>query len=464
MRRVKLIEARESKNLSQADLAEALQCSVDSVHRWEHGLNDPGLHARRQMQAFFGVEDLEELLKITDDEESDPRSKTILTLTPPNGLQTFFANSAINRLLCIAHTNYSTQNDMTNAIQTAIKDFDTMNLDPITRREALITLSALPMTTLGQKQPLRVRHYEETIRHCTAALEACWELYRGSDPVGTQHAFDCVSTYGPLLEAIARDSSQFRKEALDLATRYALLQTLLGWNCVGAKETVSIARHAFSLSHESSDILLQLSACSKLNYTYLMSKNYAEAWKTMQEGEHVLKGYQRPKKSPLAPGIIGNFYSSYSIAQVDNGLSPDYALGVATDSEPIRGHVALMEFTAFDQWWEAARACNSKGDPQQAMKWLYKLIDLETFVPRSDVPQNEGGRITAINTLTYSLLLLKERDMEYIIKTWIAGIEGAKSLKAEERYKKAMSNFEIMCALWPGEDAIRKLVPLTVHW
>src|SRR5579864_2070207 len=120
--------------------------------------------------------------------------------------------------------------------------------DPITRRDALCELASIPMISLGKTQSLKASRYEEILRFCTVALEGCWELYRGGDPDGTSHAFECSSTYVPLLEVIAHNSSQFRKEALELATQYALLQTMLGWSCIGAKETLGYAKHALSLS------------------------------------------------------------------------------------------------------------------------------------------------------------------------------------------------------------------------
>lgn len=332
----------------------------------------------------------------------------------------------------------------------------------INRREAICSLAALPMTILGQKPTLQTKHYDEMLMHCTAALEACWQLYRGSDPMGTQHAFECTCTYVPLLEAIAHTSNTHQKEALDLATRYALLQTLLGWNYRETVETVSYAQNAMKLSRETSNILLQISATTKLSWSYLQSRNHIRAWETMQEGEHLLKIYQRDKKKALLPsGIIGNFYSSHSLAQVSNGISPDRALGIATDSDPLSGHIAFIEFTESSQWLEAARICSAKGDPKQAMIWVGKRIDLETLTPR--VRQSERGRIQATNILTRSLLQLKG-DMGKIIETWMVGIEGAKALKSEEIYRKAIANFELMQALYPGERAIMRLIPLTAHW
>jgi hypothetical protein len=354
---------------------------------------------------------------------------------------------------------------MTAALRAAIEDAHAMNIDVITRREALCTLAALPVATLGKKPVVSPSHYDEMLRHCTAALEGCWQLYRSSDPIGTKHAFGCCSTYVPLLKTIAHNDGYLRKQALHLAAKYAILQVQLGWNRVGGKESVIYAREALDLGKASGSILLQLSAYSKLSYTCLLCNNYTEAWKVMQEGEYVLKSYQKSKKKrPLPSGIIGNFYSGYSLVQADNGLDPDSALGIATDSEPLDEPVAFIEFTRFDQRFEAASAWNSKGDPVQAMHWLDKLIDLETLVPRHDVPQSEGERVTSIITLTRSLLQSKDRDLEKIVKFWKIAIEGAKALRAEEKYRQAITNFEMMKMLYPREQAIRKLIPLTEHW
>jgi hypothetical protein len=140
---------------------------------------------------------------------------------------------------------------------------------------------------------MHAKHYGDMLRHCTAALEACWQLYRGSDPIGTQHAFKCVCTYVPLLETIAHDSAQYRQESLALATRYALLKTLLGWSCIGARGTVPYAQEAVDLSKATGDILLQLSAYTKLGWAYSAARKPKRAYRTMQEGEHILKRNRR---------------------------------------------------------------------------------------------------------------------------------------------------------------------------
>ena len=335
----------------------------------------------------------------------------------------------------------------------------------ITRRDAICELASIPIIALGQKHALPTRRYEEMLRYCTAALEACWELYRGSDPVGTRHAFKCVCTYVPLLETIAYDSAEHRKEALDLATQYALLQTLLGWGSVGAIATVPFAQKAHALSRETGNILLQLSASSKLGWAYSAGQKPTKALEMMEEGEGILREYQRKKNGLLVPShVIGSFNSTYALVQAKNGICSDTTLGIATNSDTRDKHTAFTIFTKSAQYLEAAHTCVAKGTPKQAMLWIGKRIDLETFTPRPDVPQSERGRIETINVMTRALLQGEERDMGRTASAWQIGMEGAQALRDETRYQEAMTNFEIMRAFWPSEQTILELVPLTEHW
>jgi len=303
------------------------------------------------------------------------------------------------------------------------------------------------------------------LRYRVTALEGCWELYRGSDPIGAQHAFDCVATYVPLLETIARDSSQHRKNALSLAARYALLKTLLGWGCAGAIETVPYAQEAMDLSTATGDILLRVSACTKLGWAYSAARKPLQAHNTMLEGEHMLKDYQSKKNNPPLPSyVIGNFNSTYALVEAKNGKNPDMALGIATHSDTGNDHTAFIVFTESAQCLEAAHTCSFRGDPIQTMHWIGMRIDTETLKPLPGVAQSERGRIETINVMTRALLQSKERDMERVIFAWTAGMEGAIALRNEQRYNEALTNFDVMQTLWPGEQAIRRLAPTTSHW
>jgi transcriptional regulator with XRE-family HTH domain len=496
LKRRKLIEAREKAHLSQEELAEELDTTRVTISHWENVVTTPYPHHKRKLCARFGI-DIDILLAITEetaevppgeagscilsqeapqeetktDESLPTNTSTALTLVrgcvwqpPASTIQNYIVSNPVRLFWQIAHTDYDILDDMTTAVQAAVKDMTMTTGDDITRRDVLCELASIPLISLGKTQTLKATHYEETLRFCTAAIEGCWELYRGSDPVGAQHAFECCCTYVPLLETIAHDSLKLRKGALNLAAQYAIIKTMLGWHFLKRTESIGHAVNALGLSKESGDILLQMVARCKLSYTYITAKNYAKALETMQEGEHILKEYQCRKNGPVVPlGMIGNFYSGYSIAQAYNGIDPDATLGIATSSAPLDRRIAFSEFTISEQAIEAAWTYSTKGDTEQAMIWLKKLVDPDTLAPRVST-QSEYERHETLNILTGALLQAEEKDMEHIVCAWTKTMEWIQAHQKEVLYDGAMANLAIMRSLWPREDAIRRLMPLTSHW
>jgi hypothetical protein len=92
-------------------------------------------------------------------------------------------------------------------------------------------------------------------------------------------------------KASSRATFLYRAEALDLAARYALVKTLLGWICVGPTATIQYAKEAVALSNETGDISLQLSALSKLAWAYFYTKNYKPALTIANQAETLLQSY-----------------------------------------------------------------------------------------------------------------------------------------------------------------------------
>ena len=54
--------------------------------------------------------------------------------------------------------------------------------------------------------------------------------------------------------------------------------------------------------------------------------------------------------------------------------------------------------------------------------------------------------------------------MGQVIKAWVKAMEWTQTHKREVLYQEAMSNFAVMRALYPGEQTIIRLAPLTEHW
>jgi tetratricopeptide (TPR) repeat protein len=282
----------------------------------------------------------------------------------------------------LAFMEHPTPDNKRDAIRQTIKEFDSMNTSnknyQMTRREALCSLATLPLMTFGLTTPgkaVQPAQYGSALAQCTASLEACWELYRSSDASDTSLAFQSVSKYLPILETIARNTSQYRKEALDLAVHYALLKTALSWHCAGLTETLQYAKDAVALSKETGDILLQLSSYSKLAWTYLYVKKYGAALATAQEAQVLLE----QSATPLPPGIRGGIYSTLALMQANNGKQPDAAVRKATEVDPGNECYAFMEFTRSNLPMEVGLIYCHQGNQTKAMEALETIIDPTTY-------------------------------------------------------------------------------------
>ncbi|HEU5376677.1 MAG TPA: helix-turn-helix transcriptional regulator [Ktedonobacteraceae bacterium] len=482
-----LIAARVRMHLSQLEAAERVNVGLVTYQRWERGKRRPQPHHMRSLCEIFGPQLVygEQIAYLEDKPSPNCNAdlspalmmKDLVVVKPDPALlaeedrelHALLTTNLTAHLWSLAFVDHPNNKEKRKAIRQAIKEFDSMNADnknyQITRREALWSLATLPMITLGLATPGRVlssSQYGSAIAHCSTSLEPCWELYRQGDTRETTLAFKCSSRYLSLLKTISQDSALYREEALDLAARYALIKTLLGWICVGTAETIQYAKEAVILSKETGDISLQLSAYSKLAWAYSYARKDKLALSAAQEAEMLFQNYAcLPNTQPLHPCVWGGIYSTLALMQAKNGQSPDTALGKAADADPEESH-AFMASKRSTLLLEAGWTHSYYGDQAKAIEVLEKRVDPETLLPR--MRQSEMGRVETINVMALSLLKTKGRDMEKIIHLWVAGIEGAKSLKNKQRFSEALMNYDLMEAVWPGEPRIRELRGHLEHW
>ena len=80
------------------------------------------------------------------------------------------------------------------------------------------------------------------------------------------------------------------------------------------------------------------------------------------------------------------------------------------------------------------------------------------------MPQSAMGRVETFNAMALSSLKTRDRDMEKIIHVWVAGIEGARVLKNEQRFNEAVTTYTFMDVIWPNEPRIAELHDHIIHW
>ncbi len=471
-----LIAARDEKHVSQSEAAELLNVGLVTYQRWEGGKAKPQPQHLRRIHEIFRLGQGDESVPTEPSRTPSVENKLSQKHLPSvaeedfDELPNLIAAKITTHLLSLAFIEHATSTEKRNAIQRVIKDFDAMNTTnknyQINRREALCALATLPMLTFGLSTPEKgivPAQYGSIIAQCNASLEACWELYWSNDANDTRLAFKSASKYLSLLQEIVKDSANYRQEALDLATRYALLQTLLGWICVGPAETIQYAKNAVALSKETGDISLQLSAYSKLAWGYFYSKKYSSACKVAQEAETLLLHYsQNTNTPPLHAVVKAGTYSTLALMQATNRQSPDTAIQKVSETIPVDESYALMTSKRSSLLLEAGWSYCYSGNQKQVQTTLAQRIDLETLTPK--IRQSEMGRVETINVLALSSLKTQKRDMEQTIHFWVAGMQGAKSLQNEQRFNEAVSTYELMEVIWPDEQRVKELRDYIVHW
>jgi hypothetical protein len=267
-----------------------------------------------------------------------------------------------------------------------------------------------------------------------------------------------------MLEHISQDSTQQQKEALHLATQYALLKTIFSRHCTGTAETAQYAQKAISLSKEVGDLPLQLSALSKLAWTHLYEANDRQALVVAQEAHTLMEGsQQRSIGEPLPDSIRGGIYSTLALAQARNGLPYDRALTMGMERDPGMEVHAYLDFTRATMFLQAGWIYCSQDNYAQTMQMLEQRVDPATFAPRMP-GVTEVGRVETMNLMALASLRAEKRDMERTIHFWQAGVSGAKALHSDVLFRLASTTYEHLAVVWPGEARVRALRDHLVSW
>jgi tetratricopeptide (TPR) repeat protein len=167
-------------------------------------------------------------------------------------------------------------------------------------------------------------------------------------------------------------------------------------------------------------------------------------------------------KNSLPQYTHSNIYSAMAVMQSSNGQDARTTLRYAekilhSDDAPVYVDPPIAAFIQ-----NIGMTLYEQGDYGQAMIALEQLVDKEQLTAKQPMP--ERGRVEIINIMTLTSLKQAKKDKDLSLRLWSEGINGAWALHSEQRYREALLAYEIMQSLWPGEDDIRALRDLAVHW
>jgi transcriptional regulator with XRE-family HTH domain len=454
MEREKLIAARLRKYWTQPQAAEAVGCDVTALNRWEKDKATPHAYHRQKLCDVYGCTaqelGLERETKETSDAQSSPE------------LQSMIGMDLTMRLMCIIflpHRNYKIKQD---EITRLIQEDTRMNNNALTRREALRRVATLPLMSLGLGTNAPVQHApEEVINQCATGITSCWYLSKGSDESDLRLAFKGASAYLPALTQVMHDSAKYRMDAASLAGQSALLKTVLGWNLDSMRAAASYAQEAATYAQEAGDIALRITALDFLAWIYYYGNQYAQAEHATGQAMLLMKQYA----SSLSPLLRSRVYGTRALVQAKNGQSDSGLLGRASEHFFAGLEAPDLLYLDYDEAsliQADAMARYHGGDQKNAMASFGRMIDTQTLAAK--IPQSERTRVETLNVMAMSSLKRPNKDLEETTHYWKAAIQGARTLQSELRFNEALTAYQVIDALWPGESRVRELRDLAVHW
>jgi len=231
----------------------------------------------------------------------------------------------------------------------------------------------------------------------------------------------------------------------------------------GPKTAISYAEQAVRYSEASSNLELILTSLGQLAWIFSTDKQYHKALEKAQLAEYLLK----TTKSSIHPLIQSNTYAVLGAYSAQNGHR-DTSL-IALDKATQTFHSATptdeLNYVDYDYseivlTWGLAHA--RTGHPEEALNSFSEIIDTTTL--QTKLPVSERARVEFLNHMALASVKRSAKDMEETIRYWQMGIQGAKTLRSEQRFSEATTTYEIMDSIWPNDKQVTSLRELVVHW
>ncbi len=439
-----LAQARQKRLWTLEEAAERLGVSVSTIERWEKGLARPHAYNLRSIGEVYDLSP--EMLGL--------HSTPALMAIPLSERQRANAMSDLTtRFYILAVSTHCSLFEVQHELRRTLEE--SVRYDDITRREALLRLTWLPL--LGILAGNAVSLNEESINQFAAGVAACWELAKG-DGHDIAHAYEQINTYLAQLvgQAQALNSTEQRKAVLTLIAQCYHFKTVMGWHVESLPAARDYARQAQHYSILAEDVPLQIEVAVRLAWIHYYARQYRQAYTEISNAVAQLKA----TKVPLPQLLVSSAYSTLAVMQAvchqkqpalsSLGLAHEHFIRNGT-SEP----GCHIDYCSTSLVFEDGLTHAYLGMLEKAQDSLYQVTDKSPWT---------RVRIEVYNSQVLALLKSPDKDMERAISTWIVAMQGATTLRSEQRWQEAMENYHMMQVMWPGERRIEELQDLAAHW
>jgi len=322
----------------------------------------------------------------------------------------------------------------------------------MSRRQALVTLAALPLT-LGAPRGFGNSDaaIEFFLSHCGASLTACWHLLKGSDLDTVDRL---LNGYLMELETVARRPSNYQGPAARLASQGHRISGIIALHRNHIRAREHHCKQALEYARIAEDVGSRVSALISLASTYFYDSDPVRAAETYENALTFDAGMSRLQRSrtraelSVVYGQLGREGETLESAELAEQLYPQQP-----EQDP---SYLYAEFTRASLTLEQglAYAALAERHPERG----YQQIAANVFArvehaARNSVPDRIRYEITNHQAATAVLL----DDMEAFEVYMTRGVEGALLLGSKQRQKEVRAAWRLANETWPADPRLRNL-------
>jgi tetratricopeptide (TPR) repeat protein len=348
--------------------------------------------------------------------------------------------------------------DLQGAINKAVDNYNVIIEQDVerivTRRDALRSLvnfsveTCILNTALKAKDPI-----EDVLAQCAAGITACWYFRKGKELF---LANDALKVYIPALKTIMDTANDQRKSDIAaLLVQCYLLKGTLARHMEGCEQSMTYLKQADEYSKVARNTTLDILTARTIAaaYDYIgqpgLALRYAEKAKSLITRETPLQ---------LQSFVFAGLATYY--AENNHTHEARASLGMAYKTFSREDSVVWVDHTL-------SNLLSNDGETHYHLGEQRKSI--ETYSQITKLPSEDStvvGRHSAYTNLAKAEVSRDDqpRDMDYCIDFWTQGIQGAHELHSEIRFSQSRQVYDMLRAAWPGEQRVKGLRDLLVHW
>jgi DNA-binding SARP family transcriptional activator len=286
----------------------------------------------------------------------------------------------------------------------------------------------------------------DSVSFYASAIPSCWSLVYNK---GIEHVEKVLPTYLARLITFTQQSSQYRKEAANLASQGYKLANLLDLRREDFGAALQHSKDAMFYGQIAEDPNLQVAALIEEALTFWYRKRHPQTLASYQKALQLTDNARE-----LSPIIKGRIYAGLGVAYAAHGQKQEALrhIGLAYDTFPEHPeedpHFSYTHYSHYYLYLYEGLMYTNLGQPKNA---------LEAYA-HFHVPEYASRRTEIVNREAAAWLTLG--DLDQCSANVEAGATLALSAGSELRYSEAREVYQGMSLQWPHEQKVKSLVQL----